>query len=267
MTFERRIRRPSGEERLCRVTIVRLLSHANIIRTSYVDITEQRATEAQLSEVLRGTVAVQEAERRRIARELHDSLNQYLAALNMKLERFARNAPESSPLGPAIAELKGLTGAVEDEVSRLAWELHPIALDDIGLEPAIQRLIDEWVQRSNLRIDLDLALNGRRLPPEVEVNLYRVLQEALTNIVKHAGAGRVGVIATASPDGVVMIIEDDGKGFDPETVNRGSSPHFGLLGMRERLALVGGSLEIETAPGSGTTLIIRAPLKGPIMPT
>ena len=104
---------------------------------------------------------------------------------------------------------------------------------------------------------------GRRLPPAVETTLYRVLQEAITNIVKHAGARKVGVILRATRDDVVMIIEDDGKGFDPETVNRGSSRRFGLLGMRERLALIHGSLEIETEPGAGTTLIVRAPLMTP----
>ena len=263
VTFERRIRRPSGEDRLCRVTAVRLASSMRLLRVSLVDITEQRAAEAQLSEVLRGMVALQEVERQRIARELHDSFNQYLAALNMKLEMFGRSVPDSSPLTSSVAELKGLTVALEDEVSRLAWELRPIALDDIGLEPAIERLAEELSLRTKVRIDLDLTLYRRRLPPDVETTLYRVLQEGVMNVVKHAGASRIGVIVRTSPDDVVMMIEDDGKGFDPEAVIRGASPRFGLLGMRERLAIVHGSLEIESGPGAGTTLIVRAPLKDP----
>ena len=260
VTFERRIRRPSGEERLCRVTLVRFPSKVRLLRASFVDITDQRAAEAQLSEVLRGTVVLQESERKRIARELHDSVSQYLAALSMRLEMFDRSVSDISPLRLGIAELKALTASLGDEVSRLAWELRPIALDDIGLEPAFHRLADEWAKRSGLQMDFHLALKGRRLPPQVETTLFRVLQEGITNIVKHASAKKVGAILKRSQDGVVMVIEDDGVGFDLENVNRGSSPRLGLLGMRERLALVRGNLEIETGAGAGTTLIIQVPL-------
>ncbi len=261
VNFERRILRPSGEARICRVTLVRLSSNVRVLRSSLVDITEQRAAEARLSEVLLSVAMRQEDERHRIARELHDSLSQYLAALNMKLEMFGRTVAGLPPVASGVAELKGLTTTIGDEVSRLAWELRPIALDDIGLEPAIKRLADEWAQRSRLQFDLHLDLKRRRLTPAVETTLYRVLQEGVTNIVRHAGASKIGVVVRASQDGVVMMIEDDGEGFDAEAVNRASSAHLGLLGMRERLALIHGSLEIETGPGAGTTLIIRAPLK------
>ena len=159
-----------------------------------------------------------------------------------------------------------MTAAVADEVSRLAWELRPIALDDIGLEPAIQRLADEWAGRSGLQFDLLVDMKGRSLPLAVETTLYRVLQEAISNIVKHAAASKVGVVVKTTSDEVVMVIEDNGKGFEPETVNRGASPRLGLLGMRERVALIRGSLEIETAPGTGTTLIVRAPVNAAAAP-
>jgi PAS domain S-box-containing protein len=266
VTFERRVRRASGEERICRATLVRLSSDARMLRASLVDVTEQRAAEAQLSEVLRGTVVLQEAERQRIARELHDSLGQYLAASNMRLDIFSRSVPDGSALMSGIAELKSLMASAQNELGRLAWGLRPIALDDIGLGPAIQRLVDEWDRRSELQFDLHLALNRRRLPPEVETTLYRVFQEGITNIVKHADAGRVGVVLKATPDGVVLIIEDDGKGFEQENVNRGSSPRLGLLGMRERIAMIHGSLEIERKPGDGTTLIIHVPLNDSATP-
>ncbi len=253
VTFERRIRRPSGEERLCQVTFVRLPSNVRLLRASLVDVTERRAAEAELSEVLRSIVTRQEAERQRIARELHDSLSQYLAALNIKLEVFGRSVADASPLMSELSELKSLTATVGDEVNRLAWELRPTALDDIGLEPAVRHFVDEWARRSGLQFDLHVSLKDRRLPPDVETNLYRALQEGITNIAKHADARKVGVILKASADDVVMIIEDDGKGFQLENPNRASSKRLGLLGMRERLAAIHGNLEIETKPSSGTT--------------
>ena len=261
VTFERRIRRLSGEERVCRGTIVRLPSNTHLLRVSFVDVTDQVAAEAQVSEVLLGAVRREEEERQRIARELHDTIGQYLAATVMRLDVLARNAPDASPMKSEIAELKSLTAAVGAEMHRLAWELRPAVLDDLGLEPAIQRFVEEWAQRSGLEFDFHCALTSRRLPPDVETTLYRALQEAVTNIIKHAGARKVGVILKASPRGVVMIIEDDGKGFEPDTIDRGTDRRFGLLGMRERLALIHGSLEIESAPGAGTTLIMRVPIK------
>jgi PAS domain S-box-containing protein len=258
--FERQIRRPSGEERLSQVTVVRLPSSTRMLRASLLDVTDQRAAEAELAEVLRSTIVRQEAERRRIARELHDALGQYLAAMNVRLDIFGRSVPDVSPLKSGLVELKSLTAKIGDEVRRLAWELRPTALDDIGLESAIQHFVAEWAQRSGLRFDLHLTMKDRRLPSNVETTLYRVLQEGMTNIVKHAGARKVGVILQALQNDVVMLIEDDGKGFELEDQSKPSSSRLGLLGMRERLAVIHGSLEIETKPGDGTTLIIHVPL-------
>ena len=225
-----------------------------------LDVTEQRAAEAKLAEVQRNIVIRQESERQKIARELHDSLGQYLAAMNMKIGVLDQSVAEAAPVRAGLADLKNLTATVGKEVSRLAWELRPIALDDIGLEPAIQHFVEEWARRSGLRFDLHLALKDRRLPPNVETTLYRVLQEGITNVVKHARAKSVGVILKASPNDVVLIIEDDGIGFASEEVRRSSSARLGLLGIRERLAAIRGGLEIETTPGRGTTLIIRVSL-------
>ena len=242
VTFARRIRRPSGEERLCQATLVRLPSNVRLLRVSLSDVTDQRAAEAELAKVLRSTVDRQENERRRIAQELHDTLGQYLAAINMNLEIFGQGMPDVSPLKSGLEDLKSLTATVGHEVSRLAWELRPASLDDIGLESAIQHFVAEWAQRSGLQFDLHLALENRRLPANVKTTLYRVLQEGVTNIVKHASARKVGMILMASRDDVVMIIEDDGKGFELEDQSRPSSSRLGLLGMRERLALIHGSL-------------------------
>ena len=257
VTHERWIRQPSGEQRITHVTLVRLPGSA-LVRASMVDITEQRAAEAKLAEVQRDLVSRQEAVRQRIARELHDSLGQYLAAIAIKLELLGRTTPNVAAMKSGLADLKELTATVGEEVSRLAWELRPIALDDIGLEPAIRNLVDTWAGRSGLAFDCHLALNASRLPPLVETTLYRVLQEAITNVVKHARAKTVGVIVKASPRDVLMIIEDDGVGLDLAQNDPASTTRLGLLGIRERLAAIRGSLQIESKPGAGTTLIVRA---------
>ena len=122
--------------------------------------------------------------------------------------------------------------------------------------------MEEWSERSALKFDVHLALDDRRLPPAIETTLYRVLQEAVRNVVKHARASRVGVILEATDKEVRLIIEDDGKGFiwEGDDTSPEASPRLGLLGVRERLALVGGVLEVESAPASGTTLLIHVPL-------
>jgi PAS domain S-box-containing protein len=225
--------------------------------------TERRARlECELSQVLRSTVEDQEAERQRIARELHDSLGQTLTILKLGLDEFGRALPDGGKVKEQLADLKALADEVGSEVNRLAWEIRPNALDDLGLEIAIRHLVETWSERLNLRFELRLALNGRRLNPQVETTLYRVLQEAITNIARHANASRVAVLLEASEKEVSMIVEDNGRGFSAEETAPAGAPskHLGLLGIRERLSLVSGGLEVESAPDRGCTLYIRAPL-------
>src|SRR5215831_12521106 len=160
-----------------------------------------------------------------------------------------------------IADLKGMTLAVNRDVHQLSWELRPTALDDLGLEAAIANYLEKWSGRLNLNVDFVGNLRGRRLSAPVEITLYRVLQEAMTNIAKHAHAKRISVVLEAEPGGVHLIVEDDGVGF---TKSNTTAPHtpaggFGLLSIRERLALVGGSLIIEPASDHGTALFCRVP--------
>ncbi|MGQ0674338.1 MAG: GAF domain-containing protein [Hyphomicrobium sp.] len=218
--------------------------------------------EAELSLVLRRTVIEQEAERRRIARELHDSLGQYLTVMQIDLDSIGRHAEASEEIQHRVAKLKELTASVGQEVNRLAWEIRPTALDDLGLQTAVEQFLEEWSETSKLRFDLHLTLSDRRLPPTIETALYRILQEAVTNVVKHADATKVGIILEATGHEARLIIEDDGKGFLWEKVEDTVAPtmRLGLLGIRERLTLVGGVLEVETAPGQGTTLIIHVPV-------
>ena len=137
-----------------------------------------------------------------------------------------------------------------------------MALDELGLRNAITQYIDEWAELSGLHIDLEITLGDRRLPPDVETALFRVLQEAITNVVKHAGADSVGVILESIEGEIRLIIEDNGQGFQADqgaVVALGKS-HLGLLGVRERLALVNGRLEVESTPGSGTTVYACVPI-------
>jgi len=223
--------------------------------------TERRAVaETELSMVLRSTVEGQEAERLRIARELHDSLGQTLTLLQLGIDELGAALPPSEE--NRLAALRKLAQGVGSEVNRLAWEIRPTALDDLGLETAIHHFVEIWSERLNLKFDLRLALNDRRLDHQVETTLYRVLQEAITNIARHAGATRIGVLLEARDDEVRMIIEDDGRGFSPADPVRPGAPakRLGLIGIRERLSLVSGALEIESAPGRGCTLFIKVPI-------
>jgi chemotaxis family two-component system sensor kinase Cph1 len=250
------------EQEILTAELDRRLEQWQAVAAKLKEEAERRAVlEAELSQVLRSTVEDQEAERRRIARELHDTLGQTLTLLQLGLDGLGRGLPGDAELQSRLAALKGLAKGIGAEVNRLAWEIRPTALDDLGLETAIRHLTEIWTERSRLHIRLHLALNDRRLDPAVETTLYRVLQEALNNIVRHAEATRVGVLLEANEKEVRMIVEDDGLGF-----NLGGDPNdkpakrLGLLGIRERLSLVCGALEVETAPGRGCTLFVRVPL-------
>ncbi len=218
--------------------------------------------ETELSEVWRRTIVEQEAERQRIARELHDSLGQYFTALQLDLEGVSRDPGANATIRARVERLKALTVDAGHRVHTMAWEIRPTSLDDLGLQTATQQLLEQWAERCPLEFDQHLAIDRRRFAPAIESALYRVLQEAIRNVIKHAQATRVGVILEATRTELRLIVEDDGKGFDLGGQGPASAPaaRLGLLGMREHLGLVGGALEIETAPGRGTTLLIHVPL-------
>jgi signal transduction histidine kinase len=146
------------------------------------------------------------------------------------------------------------------ELNRIAWELRPMALDDLGLHRAVSQYLEEWAERSRLHIDLEIDLADRRLPQPVETALFRVLQEAVGNVLKHSGADRVGVVLQASEREVRLIVEDNGRGFIAEPGQPGGMKHFGLAGLRERLTLAGGMLEVESTETGGTTLYASIPV-------
>jgi signal transduction histidine kinase len=206
-------------------------------------------------ESLQVIVRAQEDERKRLARELHDETGQALNAILLGL-RSVRSAGDPAELERASEELRGLAVSALEDVRRLAFDLRPSALDDFGLAAALERLVERTRESSGVAVELETALTGR-LDDEVETAVYRMVQEALTNVIKHAGAGRVSVVVSRRDSTLTVLVEDDGSGFDPGAVTEG---RFGLVAMRERVALLGGRLEIGSGSGSGTTLRATIPL-------
>jgi PAS domain S-box-containing protein len=218
---------------------------------------ERERSERARTELLGRMVFAQEDERRRIAREMHDQFGEQLTALGLRIRMLKDAAGEN--LSPLVEALEHVAQQLDRDVDHLVWELRPTALDDLGLRAALANYVQDWSLRVGVSAELHTAgLTNDRLPSEVETTLYRIAQEALNNIAKHARAGHVEIILERRPDHVSLIVVDDGVGFDPGEMD-GERRGFGLLGMQERAALVGATLEIESAPGEGTTILVRMP--------
>jgi signal transduction histidine kinase len=225
----------------------------------------QRAEEAH-RQVHRRLAEAQETERGRISRELHDRLGQNLTALKLGLHLLRKQGPFAAPVQDSIAKLETLAQDLMRDIHRLAWELRPSALDDLGLEMALRRYATEWSENAGVPVDFHSnGMDAQRLPLELETTLYRVTQEALTNIARHAAAKRVSLLLERHPHQVSLIVEDDGQGFEADSVIRASATQkkLGLLGMQERIKLVGGAFTIESTPGAGATVFARLPLPDP----
>jgi signal transduction histidine kinase len=205
-------------------------------------------------DALRRIVEAQELERRRLARELHDQTGQELTSVLLGL-KAVEEAKSGAERAEALAAVREQVVETLHDVRRLAVELRPKALDDFGLVPALERLRDTFAEQTGMRVDLESRIR-ERLPTDVETALYRIVQEALTNIVKHARATAVSIVLAPKDRAVTALIEDDGRGFTPD----GSGEGLGLLGMGERLALLGGRLKIESSHGAGTTIVAEVPL-------
>jgi signal transduction histidine kinase len=196
----------------------------------------------------------QEQERRRLSRELHDETGQALTSILLGLKSI-EDAQGTERFPAALADLRELAVATLQDVRRLAVELRPKALDDFGLVAALERLTTTFSEQTGIAAHLESQLPDARLPSEIETVLYRVGQEALTNVLKHARAQNVSVLLHARPGRVAVVIEDDGRGIQESD---GSGDGIGLVGMQERVALVGGRLELESS-GNGTTLVVEVP--------
>jgi signal transduction histidine kinase len=215
---------------------------------------DQSARVARIA--LQRVVDAQELERRRLARELHDQTGQELTSVIFGL-KAVEEAPDEASRAAAVEQVRAQVLETLQDVRRLAVELRPKALDDYGLVAAIERLVQTFAEQVGIRVEFEPNLPGGRLATEVETALYRMVQEALTNIAKHAQAGEVSIVLTRSADAVSAIVEDDGRGFDTREAREG----MGLDGMRERLGLLDGKLKIESGPGKGTTLVAEVPVR------
>jgi signal transduction histidine kinase len=215
-----------------------------------------------LSNLERRSVRERDAQREAIARELHDKIGQYLTIMELELNNIGSQAGITADIRNRILGLRNLIADAHGEIGTLALEIRPASLNNLDLGSAAKEFVEEWKKRSTLSFDIHLSLGKRELSSALETTLFRVLQEAVTNVEKHAGATRVGIILQAMSNEVRLIVEDNGSGFHQKGLKSANEKliKLGLLGIRERLTLVGGTLEIESMLGRGTTLLVSVPL-------
>jgi two-component system CheB/CheR fusion protein len=231
-------------------------------QTLLTEVKERTAAEARARQLVRQIVTAQEDERRNVARDLHDHLGQQLTGLRIKLENHKQACGNEASHRAEVEQIQAIAERLDADVDFLAWELRPASLDELGLPAALANFVQEWSKHFDIPAEFHTTgLDTHRLPPEVEINLYRIAQEALNNISKHAGAEGVDVLLERRDHHVALIIEDDGKGFEPNGDAKPDAKKIGMLNMRERAAYVGGMLEIESTPGEGTTVFARIPVR------
>jgi two-component system CheB/CheR fusion protein len=225
------------------------------------EISERIQTERDRVRLLRQIVRAQEDERRRIARDIHDQVGQQMTALRLNLAAIDQGCDGDAEIREKVEQTKNIAERLDADVDFLAWELRPAALDDIGVAEAMGTFVRQWSKHSGVEAQFHTTgLDKERLSPETETNLYRIMQEALNNTMKYAQASRVDVLLERRDNQVVLIVEDDGAGFNPkEEIGGEDHKGMGLIGMRERAALVGGTLQIESKPKKGTTIFVRVP--------
>jgi signal transduction histidine kinase len=217
-----------------------------------VDLSERVARDA-----IQRVVAAQENERRRLARELHDETGQTLTSVSLGLKSVEERVGDPATR-KAIADLGRQVAHTMQDVRRIALELRPKVLDDYGLVSALERLASTFSTQTGIQVDLESQLGSERLPSAIETALYRIVQEGLTNAAKHAEPTRASVFVTPKNGSVLLVLEDDGGGFDPAGVRNGG---LGLEGMRERVELLEGRMTIESSKDAGTTLVVEVPVR------
>jgi signal transduction histidine kinase len=228
---------------------------------AHLEIARVRQALVRKEHAARTAIEAGEEERRRISRELHDEIGQELTALVLGLKSVRGASADDDTIDRRLERLQGVAEDIGKNMHRIAVELRPPALDAVGLQAALSNYLDVWAKRHGIQADFEGAgVGADRLPSYIEATIYRIVQEALTNVSKHAAATTVNVVLQRDEGVIVTIVEDDGRGFDTTAVPRrhDSTAPLGILGMRERAALVGGSLTIESQPG-GTTVFVRIP--------
>ncbi len=230
------------------------------------DISNQLGEARQKQQLAVGIIRAQEEERRRVAREIHDGPAQSLANLVFRVELCQRllQGDSLSDLNHELDELKALIQGSLQEVRQIIFDLRPMALDDLGLLPALRRFGEGMMKRQGVPVELVVHGQEEKIPSALEVGLFRIAQEAITNALKHAQASFIQVIISFSPQRLMLQVKDDGQGFEllGEAERGRERGHFGLVGMQERASLLGGSAEIESAPGQGTRVRISVPIEG-----
>jgi signal transduction histidine kinase len=227
------------------------------------ELRDRLAAEGTIKALFRWLVATQDQERRRISRDLHDQLGQPMTALQMTLDRLDASEEGDAGRREHVARAKQLAEDIRRSLHVATWELRPAgALERFGLATALENLVLEWSGRFGIAADFQgPSADTLRLPLHVAANVYGLVQEALHNVVKHAGARHVAVLLQARDQEAVVIVEDDGRGFDPAQVPEHSeNQRLGLVSMRERAELCGGTFDIDAAPGRGTTIFVRIPV-------
>ena len=231
--------------------------------TSLKNAIRRKAAEAASRELPRLTRDAQETERRRVARELHDSVNQILSAVKFRLQSVEEKlAPREDAAWRDVLKAQAHLEKAIQEVRRISRNLRPSELDDLGLVPAVRSLAEEFADRSGVKVNLVFTNLPEKLPGDTELNLYRILQESLGNIERHADAREVAI--QLSKEGALLRarIRDNGRGFDPLRARAaGERPGMGLVDMRERAEFVGGRCALSSAPGKGTEIVIEMPLR------
>jgi signal transduction histidine kinase len=195
---------------------------------------------------------------------MHDQFGEQLTALGRCIGTLKEACGAYPDLSERVDALETVAQQIDRDVDHLVWKLRPTALDDLGLRAALSNYVHDWSNRVGIAAELHTAgLLDERLASEVETTLYRISQEALTNVAKHSKARKVDVILERRSDHVLLIVEDDGVGFESDQVPNTGRGGFGLLGMQERAALVGANLQIESTPGEGTTILMRMSVASP----
>lgn len=231
-------------------------------QTLVTEVKERTVAEERARRFLQLLVTAQEDERRKIARDLHDHLGQQLTGLRLKLQTHKEACGDDEKLCTAVEQLQAIAQRVDEEMDFLAWQLMPASLDEFGLPVALANFVQEWSKHFDTPAEFHtMGLESERLPAEIEINVYRIAQEAMNNIAKHAEAAGVDVLLERRDSHLVLIVEDDGKGFEPEVIDaKIDGKKIGLMNMRERASFVRGTIEIESHLGDGTTVFVRIPL-------
>ena len=241
---------------------------ARIADTLNIMLDNVQSYEGQVRNLSGALIRAQEDERQRIARELHDDTGQVLTLLLIRL-KLLESLPGAESVRPQIEELRGLIASAIDQVRRLALNLRPPTIDQLGLLPALRSLVSTFTESTGLHVTMELPREPIALGRERTLAVYRIIQEALTNAAKHAGAQHISVVVRREGDALFAAIRDDGRGFTPESfIGRHRQPiggaGVGLFGMEERARLAGGTLSLQSAPGRGASVTLRIPLEAEV---